>query len=621
MCGIVGMVMLNQGRIDAKLFESMVDTLTHRGPDDKGIQYFENVALGHRRLAIVDLSSSGHQPMSNEDNTLWIVYNGMIYNYIELREELRNLGHKIKSDTDTEVILHAYEEWGASCLHKFNGMFAFAIYDTKTKTLFCARDRFGIKPFYYFKDDTRFIFASEIKAIVKDPDVPRKPNPQMLYDLLIYSISDHTQSTFFEGIFNLEPGHQLILSGKNIEIKRWWELKVSKSGNSAEEDYIQEFKHIFKDAVRLRLRSDVTIGSCLSGGLDSSSIVCMLRELLGHGGNIATFSSVHPGKKVDERRYIEEVVKKVNANAFFVAPNAKDLVRELKKHTYHQEEPCGNLPSVYTQWCVMKLAQKNKVKVLLDGQGADEMLCGYHYFFSYYFLTLLHERKFGVLLREIVQYLIKHRRLFAIMGFVFLLLPDDMRRRLYWHSKIVSEEFIRKYEKESQYAKFLNNAKFLDEQLKMHFEIKLRELLRFEDKNAMAFGIETRLPFLDFRLVQMIFNLPANLKIRDGETKYILRRALRNIVPEFILSRQDKLGFPGLDVDWLLAPEMRKTVESIIFSEAFDGRGIFDVESVRRCWRKFCEGDSSLATDIWKFVNIELWYQIFIDGSGEQEVG
>jgi len=189
MCGIVGMVMLNQGRIDAKLFESMVDTLTHRGPDDKGIQYFENVALGHRRLAIVDLSSSGHQPMSNEDNTLWIVYNGMIYNYIELREELRNLGHKIKSDTDTEVILHAYEEWGASCLHKFNGMFAFAIYDTKTKTLFCARDRFGIKPFYYFKDDTQFIFASEIKAILKDPDVPRKPNHQMLYDLLIYSIS------------------------------------------------------------------------------------------------------------------------------------------------------------------------------------------------------------------------------------------------------------------------------------------------------------------------------------------------------------------------------------------------------------------------------------------------
>src|SRR4030042_721227 len=420
MCGITGAYSF-KGSINPDYIKRMTDSLRHRGPDDEGflavdstsgkvvsltgiesktygprIEDFNgsaNLFLGHRRLSIIDLSPSGHQPMSNEDGTLWIVHNGEVYNYIEIRNQLETLGYHFKSRTDTEVILHAYEEWGVDCLSRFNGMWAFAIINLKTKKMFCSRDRAGVKPFYYLYDGKRFCFASEIKALLQMDDLCVEPNEQIVADYLFSGLLDYTHETFFKNIYQLRPGENLLVEADKLAVQTYWDIEVKEVRFPHDSDYIERFYELLKDSIRLRLRSDVPIGSCLSGGLDSSSILCLANQLMFDGRHIdprlvgerqKTFSSCFEGPTYDERKFIELVTHQTGAEKNYVFPKAENLLKDLSMLIWQQEEPFGST-SIYAQWNVMRLSKKRQVTVLLDGQGGDELLAGYPT--SFYFLV------------------------------------------------------------------------------------------------------------------------------------------------------------------------------------------------------------------------------------------
>ncbi|MBI4712412.1 MAG: asparagine synthase (glutamine-hydrolyzing) [Planctomycetes bacterium] len=414
MCGICGIY--SNEPVDKDVVKRMNDALAHRGPDDEGIylnQQSPFVGLANRRLSIIDLSPAGHQPMSNENQTIWITYNGEIYNYIELRSELQKLGHRFRSDTDTEVIIHAYEEWGEDCLRHFNGMWAFAIWNSKRRRLFCARDHFGIKPFYYFWDGKTFVFASEIKSILTHPAVPRKPDETIIYDYLTTGLIDHSEETFFHQIKQLRPAHYLTINpDRCLEVNKWWDIAVNHRFNDNSlngKDITDRFKNLLEDSVRLRLRSDVPVGTCLSGGLDSSSIVCLANNLIRDnkiikpeliGRHQKTFSACYDDPRVDERRFIKEVLNQTGAESHLTFPNGQGLWTDLERLIWHQDEPFGST-SIYAQWSVMKLTANNGVKVLLDGQGGDELMAGYGSYQGTFIAQLINAFRITQAYREI----------------------------------------------------------------------------------------------------------------------------------------------------------------------------------------------------------------------------
>ena len=620
MCGICGF-----NRKDENLCKSMIDTLKHRGPDDEGFYFDENVSLGHRRLSIIDLAL-GHQPIYNEDKSICIVYNGEIYNYKEIRKELENK-HKFYTNSDTEVIIHAYEEYSFECVKKFNGMWAFCIYDKNKNLLFLSRDRFGIKPLYYHFDGKNFIFASEIKAILQH-NVKRIPNDMLIFDCLFYNIVDHTNETFFKGINKVPKGNSAIfnIKEKTLKMEKYWEIKVHKEDNentSTSVNKMDEIKDIFFDSVKLRLRSDVPVGSCLSGGIDSSSIVCAVAKLTDgeNTHNLNTFSAVFPGKEIDESKYIEAVVENTSVKPNFVSPSGEKLMKDLMDLIYYQEEPLPGV-EVYTQFQVMKLAREKGLKVLLDGQGGDEILAGYLYFFGYYFKELLKKGELLTLIKEMMYYYKKHKRFYEIGMMLYLFLPYSFKRYIFKReNKYVNKSFINKYLKKSTYFRDFIDANSLNDSLLKHFEYKLEHLLKYEDRNSMAFSIETRLPFLDYRLVEFLFSLQSSLKIKNGETKFIFREAMKGILPNEILERQDKLGFATPVNEWIKLPEVSEFIENIINSKSFEKRGYFDVNYIKKLFhnkdkRRFIWSNCEF---IWKVVLLELWFRMFIDKQNEKQ--
>jgi asparagine synthase (glutamine-hydrolysing) len=395
MCGIAGIFRFDAGMVNEKLLDGMGKRLAHRGPDGKGIFVDQEMGLVHRRLKIIDLSEEAHQPMTDSQGSLTISYNGEIYNYLELRKELEEDGFSFRSGSDTEVILAAYARWGVECVKKFNGMFAFALWDRGERRLFCARDRLGVKPFYYHCNTNRFAFASEIKCLLSLPDVPAEANRKLIRDYLVLGLVDHTSETFFSGIRKLDPATWLILDRRGIREERYWEIEVNDQpqGNSCLPREAENFREILTDAIRLRLRSDVPIGSCLSGGIDSTSIVCLIHSLISprHKERVGeyqkTFSAVSEIPNLDERPFIRLVTAATGAEEHLVFPVAGRFLDELDALVWHQEEPFSS-SSVYAQWCVFRRAAQAGVKVLLDGQGADEQLCGYRKF-SYFYLRHL----------------------------------------------------------------------------------------------------------------------------------------------------------------------------------------------------------------------------------------
>jgi len=652
MCGITGAYSV-KGSMNPDCIKRMTDSLRHRGPDDEGFlaadstpgkvvsligidsktcgarieefNGFANLFLGHRRLSIIDLSPAGHQPMSNEDGTLWIVHNGEVYNYLEIRKELESLGYPFKSRTDTEVILHAYEAWGVDCLKRFNGMWAFAIVDLEKKKMFCSRDRAGVKPFYYLYDGKRFCFASEIKALLQIDDFDPEPNEQIIADYLFSGLLDHTNETFFKNVYQLRPGEYLLFEDKKLTIRSYWEIETDEIHFSHDHDYAERFYELLEDSIRLRLRTDVPIGSCLSGGLDSSSIVCLANKLMFDDQSIyrnlvgerqKTFSSCFEDPAYDERKFIELVTRQTGAEKNYVFTNPEDLFADLNRLIWHQEEPFGST-SIYAQWKVMGLAKERGVTVLLDGQGGDELLAGYPPSFVALFRQTMRQFALVSLIKEIKGFLKHQGRMIdqfiprvrsSFVPNVFKPLFQRLNsRRLCWIEEGFKKKFYRSVTTPHRFENALNNYLY-----HIFRSTVLPGLLHYEDRNSMAYSIETRLPFLDYRLVEFVFSLPTEFKIKEGVTKIILRIAMHGILPEEVRNRMDKIGFATPEADWFKTA-LRDPIHEIFNSKSFSERGIFNISHVHKAFQDHCNGKRDNQSMIWRCVNLELWLRTFVD--------
>ncbi len=523
------------------LSANVIDSVAHRGPDGRGWNEFTSpkgpVVMAHRRLAIVDLSTDGHQPMSTEDKRFWVTYNGEIYNYLEIRKELEELGYQFKTKTDTEVLLKSYLHWGRECLHKFNGMFAFVIWDDKEKIAFAVRDRFGVKPLYYYKQGDKIAFASEIKQFKNIFGWVSEINEEAADHYLKLGFCDHERETLYKNVFQILPGEQAVID-KEITISRWYDLRDYETElEISDQDAIEQFKFLFEDAIRLRLRSDVPVGACLSGGIDSTSIVSMLRKIQETGQNIYTFSSVFPGCDVDESTYIDELASKKNLNSHKNYPTVEEFIEKLDQVLYHQDLPFLGT-SIFAQWKTFEQAKQHNVTVLLDGQGADESLLGYpgmlngivfDYLKSFQLINLMNFFKWQMLqnkqsVRNTVLLALQQRHPTC---YQFLL-------KLKNHNIDFKEDPVRTITEMSFY----------------HFTNNLQSLLRYEDRNSMAFSRESRLPFLDYRLVEFIISLQVRKKFRDTTTKWILRESMKDINLDSILNRKDKIGFATPEQHW-----------------------------------------------------------------------
>lgn len=607
MCGIAGIINFKKD-VNEESLHLMMQNIKHRGPDDEGVLLDGNVALGHVRLSIQDLSAAGHQPMFSDDKRLSIIFNGEIYNFIELKEELKEKGHKFNTSTDTEVILSAYKEWGKECLDRFNGDWAFVIYDSHTKELFGARDRFGIKPFYYYKDENNMIFASEMKAII--PLIKNKrPNDKLIYEYLLYNRTDQSHETFFKNIIKLKHGHYFTLKEDILSVKKWYDLKQSVKNKTSLSP--KRYRELLKNAINIRLRSDVALGVSLSGGIDSSSITSVVYHDLDRK-DIHTFSAIY-GKNewADESEFIDPYNNSLN-NMHFTSPSAETFYNDFESFIIAQGEPISSI-GPYAQYKVMELAKGN-VTVTLDGQGADEQLAGYHYFFGSYFKELFTNIKLFRLTKEVFYYLIKHKSFEAIKYMLFYLSPNYIKRKL--GGKVygyVDDAFASKWEKISTLGEDLYSPKSLNDSLMDHFEYKLEHLLKWDDLNAMNFSIESRVPFLDHHLVEATLPLNPNFKINNAETKYILRESVKDIIPLKVYTRRDKKGFSTPSDDWFRSSKFKKYITDMLESEKFITRGYFDAKKCKENYNRHLKGEINISKDIWKWINLEVWFKKFID--------
>lgn len=599
MCGIAGQFALNGEDADPALVGAMAERLAHRGPDGEGTFFSGPIGLAHRRLAIIDLSDEGRQPMGSEDGSFQIVFNGEIYNYPEIREELSAAGHRFSSATDTEVILHAYEEWGRDCLARFNGMWAFALWDGRRRELFCARDRLGVKPFYYTLIDGSFLFASEIKALRAHPDVGRQPNDRMLSTFLAWGVADHTGETMYDGVFQLPPAHTVVVSAEGVgEPERYWDFAVSGApGGADDEAAAQSVRALLTDAVRLRLRSDVPVGTCLSGGIDSSTVTALINGLLlaespeSVGERQKTFSVSFDDPRFDESRYIDTVVAATDVASRRTTPGTDGLWEDIERLLYMQDEPFASL-SIYAQYCVMRLAS-GEVKVVLDGQGADEQLGGYIAYQAPYIRGLLRRGDVLAALREGVGSARHHRSFFSWAAA---------------QSRVRSE---RRGLLRGDAPEVLRYAGSLEEVLKREVTASnLPLLLHWEDRNSMAFSVEARVPFLDYRLVEHLAALPLDQKIRGGVTKYVLRQAIRGLVPDAVRCRMDKMGFVTPEEVWMKG-ELAPRILDLFSTPEFRERPYWDAEQVIENYREFLEGKSPYSTEFWRIACAEMWLREF----------
>jgi asparagine synthase (glutamine-hydrolysing) len=606
MCGICGIVNFDKRSVSETQLSVMIQKMRHRGPDDEGMFIYKNVGLGHVRLSIIDLSSAGHQPMFSSDGRYCIIYNGEVYNYRELRQQLEHK-YRFSSQTDTEVILYSFIEWGLGCLKKFNGMFTFVIYDTNTKRLFVARDRFGIKPFYYAVNNYDFVFASEVRAIL--PFLKNvEANKKAIFEYLVYNRTDQGEYTFFEDIFKLPQGSYAIIEDSKLRIKKWYVLEENLDKPFESSD---EFYETLKQSIRFRLRSDVPIGVCLSGGLDSSSITSVLLKEY-NKYDLNTFSAVYgKGIQADESDFIIEYSSALK-NMYYTYPTAESLMQDLKDFVECQCEPVATL-GPYAQYKVMELA-RDHVKVTLDGQGADEELAGYHYFFGVYFKELLLTGKFRKALKEFESYLQKYRSLLAFKYLGLYMSPALLKDSIARHShNFITDCFFRSCKKNSDIKNDLYNPKTLNESLLQHFHYKLEHLLKWEDHNSMWFSLESRVPFLDYNIVERTISLPPDQKINKAITKVILRDAMKGVLPEKIRKRTDKIGFATPWETWFRTNQFKIFIFDLINSRGFKERGYLNPQKCNEAFKLHLVGKVDISKEIWKWISLELWFRIFVD--------
>ncbi|MBL8202144.1 MAG: asparagine synthase (glutamine-hydrolyzing) [Chromatiales bacterium] len=650
MCGISGIVSA-RGPASAEELGRMTSLIEYRGPDDFGYLGYSSrsgkvrftrdtgelapgggqeydLLLGHRRLAILDLSEQGRCPMPSADRRLWITYNGEIYNYLELRAELAALGHRFTTGTDTEVILAAYRQWGTGCLDRFNGMWSFALLDVDKSILFCARDRLGVKPFYYHWDGRTFSFGSEIKQLLCLPRVTAEAHPGVLFDFLVFSVYGcNSEQTFFRDVMDMRGGHYLVvplgsLQGWVPKPVQWWSIDLrNKLEGLSDRQYADRYREIFEDAVRLRLRSDVPVGSCLSGGLDSSGIVCVVDRLLknaGVAGLQKTFTSVSDNPRFDEREYAQAVIDATRVEPSFVNPSPERLLADLDRLMWHQDEPFIST-SIFAGWCVYGLVREKGVTVTLDGQGPDEMLGGYVP--SMYpallvdnLVTLelgaafrnvrgLHQRR-GLPYKRIATDLV--RELGAGR------LPRSLMPSLRRARALLAPEFLavgleksialRRIDGHGDWCRRVGGTPFDRELLQATVYDSLPGILRQVDRNSMAFSIEARLPFLDYRLVEYTFSLPTRQKIEDGLSKQVYRRALDGILPDVIRDRLNKLGFVTAEEDWLR--EGSNGAFARVYADIPPGAP-YSRGYVQQLFSGFVSGRQGYDPLLWKVFNLE----------------
>lgn len=551
MCGIAGIYNLNQSQVSLTNLRKMTDVISHRGPDGEGHWLNSNgtVGFGHRRLSIIDLTENGKQPMHYADGRYTITFNGEIYNYIELKNELKLKGYQFVSDTDTEVLLALYDLKKENCLQDLDGMFSFAIWDEKLQTLFCARDRFGEKPFHYFKNDNEFVFASEIKQFW-ELGIDKKINQEKL---LTYAKtgalenSNQITETFYQSIEKLDAAHYLMINvDKKISIQKYWDIHTHvKPFEGTIEQAAELFLQLFTNSIRLRLRSDVAVGSSLSGGLDSSSIVMLIDALKGNEIKQNTFSARFKNFSKDEGEHIEEVVKACkNVNVQYTWPDKDYFEESFEKVTYHQDEPFGSA-SIVAQYSVMELAKKNNVTVLLDGQGADEYLAGYLPYYHTYLSHLFYSNS-KLYKSEVSAYNSFHQ---LSSPYIDISKTESVRMKLgRIRRKILNQNLPYK------------NA--LQSVLKENTTVNgLKELLRYADRNSMAHSREVRLPFLSHKLVEFVFSLPDEFKLNNGWTKFVLRKSMDKILPPSICWRVDKIGYEPPQHLWIKSDRFNQEIQ------------------------------------------------------------
>jgi len=632
MCGINGIAFSRQsGRwADADLLQRMRDVITHRGPDDEGIFIDENVGLGHRRLSIVDVAA-GHQPMTNEDNSLFISYNGEIYNHADYRDELIARGHRYQTHCDTETILHLYEEHGDSCVNYLRGMFAFAIWDRKKRELFIARDRLGVKPLYYVHTtDGSLYFGSEIKALLE----ARAVKPELNYTAFSDYLANHATSgeeTLFVNVKRLMPGHTMTWRDGKITIKKYWDVSFAKTTQDprSDRDYIAEWSELFRESVQLRLMADVPLGMFLSGGIDSSAIAAVMSTLVDEP--IKTFSVAFAEREANELAYARLVARAYKTDHHEVVISPAEFFAVLPQLIWHEDEPLAH-PSSVALYFVSQLASQH-VKVVLTGEGSDELMAGY----ARYRKTILNlalGKQYHRMVPAGVRGLVRDQiagmsasRLRAKLRRTFLNVSPDIESIYFDNFAVFSRsdqeqllmpETIDRTGRIDPYAgvrRVLSDTdakSLLDRLLYADIKTYLHELLMKQDQMSMAASVESRVPFLDHKLVEFTSTLPERLKLHRWTTKYVLRQSMKGILPEQILTRS-KMGFPVPIGAWFRGPYAQVLDEYVLGSRAME-RGMFNPEFVRLLVNQHQRGEADHSERLWSLVNLEMWLRRFVDG-------
>lgn len=633
MCGIAGSVGARSGAQEtAAIGRRMLDLLAHRGPDGEGSHTVAQapVWLGHRRLAIIDLAN-GAQPMASRDGRLTLTFNGCIYNYRELRDELVAAGHRFATDSDTEVILHAYAAWGEDCVTRFNGMWAFAIWDDRERRLFCARDRLGVKPFYWHFDGHRLLFASEIKALFADRSVPRVPDDDGLRQYLAFQfcLGDRT---LFRDIRRLPPGHVLSFAPGDAApcVRAYWDVQFHVDEDHSDTWFVRRLRELLEDSVRLRLRADVPLGAHLSGGTDSSVVVALARRLLPEGAALATFTGAFDlGPRYDERRWARLVADRHGAQAHEIELGARDFAESIEKIVWHMDEPAAG-PGVFPQFHVAKLASRH-VKVVLGGQGGDELFIGY----ARYLVAYLEE-----CLKGAIEDTAQRGDYVATLASIVPSLPSlqsyvpmlrafwkrgvfgeparryfDLMDRFGGVSPLLSPEF--RVDPEQTLAEFRGifdvhgAASMINRILYFDSKTHLQSLLHVEDRTSMAFGLESRVPLLDYRLVELMATVRPRLKFENGHLKHLFLRAAGDLLPVEIRERRDKMGFPVPLTEWAKGG-LREFFFDVLGARRARERGVFRSDALLDT----IADEAAFGRTGWGAICLELWFRQFIDGDG-----
>jgi len=620
MCGIAGILRFDGTHIASHTLEHMQQELAHRGPDGRGIWQSHgegwSVGLAHTRLAILDLSEAAAQPMATSDDKVCLAYNGEIYNYVELRAELASLGHVFNGRGDTEVLLAAYCQWGEACLGHLVGMFAFALWDDERQALFCARDRLGIKPFYFYSQHETFAFASEAKALLGLDGVSSKPDESQVYDYLSLGLMHHDRRSFFADIHQLPAGCYMWVDAAGIHEQRYWTLPT---GKGREPLNLEALGALLDDAVRLRLRSDVPVGVLLSGGLDSSAITALAASH--HPRDLHAFSLQFDDAASDESAHARLTATHCGIDLRLLAPQGEGLWQELDTLIRAQDAPT-HAPEVYSNWCMMRAVSRQGIKVLLSGQGGDELFGGYNWYPKHLLVSLLRHTDILGLIRELLALpahfpgINTRSRMFLLASMLQAMLPVSVKAKMKPELRGLDMIMQHKWQQRMR-VRDRANLRLLDppslERKTRHdlFAVNIPHYLHYEDANAMAFGIEERVPMLDHRLVEWSQRLAVQWKIRQGWSKYPLRQVMHELLPPDVVNRRDKMGLSAPREQWL-KHDLRHQLQAMFDEDCHIYEHWVSRDAFRYQLGEYFSGNQSgLDRLMWRLINVEKWLRLY----------